>query len=95
MITASGAKIYSDIANSPEELKMNFNQWLNDMQVGTSVVNAAKAGAYNYTFGIPNRFLSIAEDYLKELGYKVVIFPELINDSCEVSIRYITIDWRD
>lgn len=95
MITANDVKIYSDIANSTEELKIRFKQWLQDVGVGTAVINVAKAGYYSYTFGIPHRFALIAEDYLKELGYKVTMFPENIDDSDEPFTRYVTIDWRD
>lgn len=95
MITAEGVRIYSDIANSTEELKIRFKQWLQDVGVGTAVINVAKLGAYSYTFGVPNRFASIAEEYLNELGYKVTMLPEDIDDPHELFTRYITIDWRD
>lgn len=95
MITADGARIHSNIANSTEELKIRFKQWLQDVGVGAAVVNVAKAGAYSYTFGIPSRFASIAEEYLKELGYKVTILPEDIDDPHGLFTRYVTIDWRD
>lgn len=95
MVTADGAKLYSSIANSTEELKIRFKQWLQDVGVGTAVINVAKAGAYSYTFGVPNRFMPVAEEYLKELGYKVTLSPEDIDDPHALFTRYVTIDWRD
>lgn len=95
MVTADGAKIYSSIANSSEELKIRFKQWLQDVRVGTAIINVAKAGAYSYTFGVPNRFMPVAEEYLKELGYKVTLSPEDIDDPHLLFTRYVTIDWRD
>ena len=94
MITADGAKIHSDIANSTEELKIRFKQWLQDVGVGTAVINVAKAGAYSYTFGLPNRFMPVAEEYLKELGYKVTITKTDMDDR-DFLTSYVTIDWRD
>lgn len=95
MISAYGAKIHSGIANSSEELKIKFKQWLQYVGVGTAVVNVAKAGGYSYTFGIPSWFKPVAEEYLKELGYKVTLCPEDIDDSLQLFTRYVTIDWRD
>lgn len=95
MITAEEAKMHCEKANSTEELKIRFKQWLQDAGVRTEVINVANAGYYSYTFGMPHRFALIAEDYLKELGYKVTMFPENIDDSDEPFTRYVTIDWRD
>lgn len=92
MITAEGAKIHSNIANSSEELKIRFKHWLQDVGVGSAVVNVAKAGAYSYTFGVPNRFMPVAEEYLKELGYKVTIKGDM--DDHDFLTSYVTIDWR-
>ena len=93
MVTADGAKIYSDIANSTEELKIRFKHWLQDVGLGTAIINVAKAGAYSYTFGVPNRFLPVAEGYLKELGYKVTMKADM--DDRDFLTSYVTIDWRD
>lgn len=95
MITANGVKIYSDIANSTEELKIRFKQWLQYIGLGAAVIKVAKAGAYSYTFGVPNRFVSIAEEYFKELGYKVTMLPEKFDDPIELYTHYVRIDWRD
>jgi hypothetical protein len=95
LITANDVKVYSAIANSTEELKIRFKQWLRDVGVETAVINVAKAGAYSYTFGVANRFIPIAEEYLKELGYKVTLSPEDIDDPHALFTRYVTIDWRD
>lgn len=95
LITANGAKIHSAIANSTKELEIRFKQWLQFSGVGSAVINVAKAGGYSYTFGIPNRFVSIAEDYLEELGYKVTMLPEKNYDPIELYTHYVRIDWRD
>ena len=74
MIRAEEAKFHKDFTTGATLLKKDFAEYLRSTGIGDMVNNLAKKGMHYADFSIPDKYDSIAEEYLKELGYDVTIY---------------------